>query len=105
MILAKISAGCTVALIIHVHCSYEALQYIMYIRMSPGINWQTPDLQILPCPAIDWKIWKALYSRGCRLFGRHAGNSSDVTLPLKMTRLSNFLLVSEVCCFPKNRPE
>jgi hypothetical protein len=26
-------------------------------------NCQTPDLPILSSPAIDWKIWKALYSR------------------------------------------
>ena len=44
---------------------------------------QTPDLPILPSPAIDWKIWKALYLRGCLvggLFGRHVGDRSDVTL-------------------------
>ena len=47
-------------------------------------------LAILPSPAIDWKIWKALYSRGC-LFGwlvgwlvvRHGRDSSDVTLALE----------------------
>ena len=41
---------------------------------------QTPDLPILPSPAIDWKIWKALYSRWCLSVVCHPGNSSDVTL-------------------------
>ena len=46
-------------------------------------NGRTPDLPILPSRAIDLKIWKALYMRGCLFgcsFGHNAGNSSDVTL-------------------------
>ena len=47
---------------------------------------------ILPSPAIDWKIWKALYSHGCfvcRLVVLHTFDSSDVTLDsgLDRTRL------------------
>ena len=26
---------------------------------------QTPELPILPSPALDWKIWTALFLRGC----------------------------------------
>ena len=43
-------------------------------------------LAILPSPAIDWKIWKALYSRGCSvgwLVVCHGRDSSDVTLALE----------------------
>ena len=39
-------------------------------------------LAILPSPAIDWKIWKALYLRGC-LVVCHGRDSSDVTLALE----------------------
>ena len=40
----------------------------------------------LHSPAIDWKNWKALYSRGCSvgwLVVRHGRDSSDVTLALE----------------------
>ena len=34
----------------------------------------------LSSPAIDWKIWKALYSRGCLVGRHHFGDHPDVTL-------------------------
>ena len=37
----------------------------------------------LPSPAIDWKIWKALYSHGS-LFGRHTFDILMLLWPLKM---------------------
>ena len=44
-------------------------------------NCQTPDLPMLPSPAIYYKMLKVLYSQGC-LFVRfsHVCDSSDVTL-------------------------
>ena len=45
-----------------------------------GPNSNIAELQIDNPPySIDWKIWKALYSRGW-VFVRHGHNSSDVTL-------------------------
>ena len=53
-------------------------------------NCRTPDLPILPSLPFDWKIWKALYSRGC-LVGRSSVTVGTVLLllwPLKMLKLS-----------------
>ena len=41
-------------------------------------------MQILPSPAIDLKIWKALYSRGWSVGCCHIDDSSDVTLAFEV---------------------
>ena len=40
-------------------------------------------LTTLPSPAIDWKIWKALYMYGCLFWYCQTFDSSDVTLSLE----------------------
>ena len=56
--------------------SHDALHYC-----------QTPDLPILPSPAIDLKIWKALYLRGC-LSAVMLATALMLLWPFKMLKLS-----------------
>ena len=71
----------------------QPFQIVFFLNNGPEYHFidnlidvsQLPTFRFakLPSPAIDWKIWKALYSHGCsvgRSVVRHSGDSSDVTL-------------------------
>ena len=61
------------------HHETKVGQLGLWLKQEGPPNCRIPDLPFLPSPAIDWKIWKALYLCGW-LVVCHICNSSDVTL-------------------------